>query len=400
MADADSEPAILFTAFEPSGDDLAASAIAALRRRWPEARVAALGGAKMAEAGAELIERTGADAVVGMPGPAKIIEHWRLNRRIARWLDGRPIRLHVPVDSPAANFPICKLTKSRGAGIVHLAAPQLWAWAPWRIRKLRRLTDHLLCLLPFEPAWFETRGVPATFVGHPIFDEPIDREAWAERTELFPKSSPRVAIMPGSRPAELSHHMPLLLQVLRRLQRSFPQIGAVIAAPDQSAATRLERIVHEAPGLDADRVAVAANAVDAAAAWADVALTKSGTITLRLARHRTPMVVVYRTNPLGYALVGRWLITTSDRAMPNLIAGRRIVPEFVPHLGGPAPIVHAVERLLDGEAARESQRRALDEVSQRFEGRNAGESAAKMIAKLTGLGDARPSESADGSAAM
>lgn len=400
MPDATAEPAILFTAFEPSGDDLGASVIAALRRRFPHVAIHAWGGSKMAEAGARLVERTGADAVMGMPGPAKIVEHWRLNRRLARWLDEHPVRLHVPVDSPAANFPICKLAKARGVHVAHLAAPQLWAWAPWRIRKLRRLTDHVLCLLPFEESWFSDRGVPATFIGHPAFDEAPDREAIARRMEAFPNGSPRVAILPGSRPGEVARHMPLLLEVLRRLRRTHSRIGAVFAAPDQPAAERIERLVRRARDLDPNRMSVTHGGVDAAAAWADLALTKSGTVTLRLARQRTPMVVVYRTNSLGYLLVGRWLITTPNRAMPNLIAGRRIVPEFVPHVGGPAPIVHQAERLLNEEGAREAQRRGLDEVARLFDGRSAAESAAEVLARIAGLGADRESSASDRSVAV
>ena len=173
-AAAGSRPALLFTAFEPSGDDHAAAVVAELRRRHPDLPIYGWGGPKMERAGATIIERTGHDAVMGMPGLAKILEHKRINGRIRRWLDQNPVAVHIPVDSPAANFPICKMTKARGIRVVHLVAPQIWAWGPWRIKKLRRLTDLVLCLLPCEEAWFLTRGVRAKFIGHPLFDHPLD----------------------------------------------------------------------------------------------------------------------------------------------------------------------------------------------------------------------------------
>lgn len=380
----DEQPAILFTAFEPSGDDLAANVIRALRRRAPEAPIRAWGGPRMRDAGADVIEQTGADAVVGMPGPAKIMEHVRLNKRIAAWMDQNSVALHVPVDSPAANFPICKIAKQRGVKVAHLAAPQTWAWASWRVRKLRRLTDHVLCLLPFEEPWFRSRGVPATFVGHPIFDEPLDRDRMSARAESFPQGSPRLAIMPGSRPKELERIVPLLLEVYRRLARTRPQQVGVVAVQDEPAERRVREIAARRGGLP-DSIAFTHQGVDAAAAWADLALTKSGTVTLHIARQRAPMVVVYRTPALPYLLVGRWLISTPDRAMPNLIAGERIVPEFIPHVGGPAPITRAAEALLQDDAARTRQREALDDVAHKFEGRPAADVAAEMLAKLAGL---------------
>src|SRR5690606_28444482 len=109
-----------------------------------------------------------------------------------------------PVDSPAANFPVCRLSREHGVPIVHLVAPQLWAWGHWRVRKLRRLTDHVLCVLPFEEAWFRERGVPATFVGHPLWAHEVDEQAVDANLAAFggalPGAAVRIGVFPGSRP--------------------------------------------------------------------------------------------------------------------------------------------------------------------------------------------------------
>lgn len=200
------QPVYLFTAFEPSGDVLAAPVIAELRRRQPEAKVWALGGPRMEAAGATLIDSTTDDAV--MLGSA--LRHARLHmRRVTRlkaWLAEHPITALLPVDSPAANWSICKAVRKTqpAAKIVHLVAPQLWAWGPWRIRKLRRLTDHVLCVLPFEPAWFAERGVEATFVGHPLFDQHIDGVAARSKAEALAEVNvARVGESTGNRRAEM-----------------------------------------------------------------------------------------------------------------------------------------------------------------------------------------------------
>lgn len=382
---------ILFTAFEPSGDDLASSVIAALKDRSPGASLFAWGGPKMEAAGATIVERTGEDAVVGAPGLSKILAHVRMNRRIARWMDEHRPALHVAVDSPAANFPICAAAKRRGIRVAHLAAPQLWAWAPWRIRKLRRRTDRVLCLLPFEEEWFRARGVPATFIGHPVFDrapanadqspqEGAGNEASVQDEQRRPL---RLAVMPGSRQAELRRHMPLILEILRAVRRDRPGLEIRFAVQDDAAQARVQELASRTGGLPAGAEIIAGpSAVAQAAPWADAALTKSGTVTLRLARARCPMVVLYRTLTWGYLLIGRWLLTNPHRAMPNLIAGRRIVEEFVPHVGGARPIIAALERLLDDPALRVRERHDLDEVAHLFEGRDAADTAATQILSL------------------
>lgn len=372
---------MLFTAFEPSGDDLASAVIARLRTLWPEAAVYAWGGPKMAAAGATIIETTGKEAVMGMPGLSKIREHQKINERIGTWLSEHHVDVHVPVDSPAANFPICAIAKRRGVRVVHLAAPQIWAWGGWRIRKLRRLTDLVLCLLPFEEGWFTTRGVPARFIGHTMFDVPLDVATLSIQAEALPMGRPRVALMPGSRPSELTRNFPLLLDAFAALGRGRPGLCGTVAAVDDDAARTLRAIALDR-GSWPTRLMMVSGQADVATHWSDVALVASGTITLQVARHRKPMVVVYAVNPLLYNLIGRWLVRTRYFALPNLIAGREIVPEFVPHFGGAGPIVHEAALLLDDPDAREKQRAELEHIADRFTGHSAAEEAAKAIGEM------------------
>lgn len=399
-------PGVLFTAFEPSGDDHACAVIAELRQRHPDLPIFAWGGPKMAAAGAAVIERTGDDAVMGVPGCKKIVEHIRINGRIKRWLatEGKShgVVLHVPVDSPGANFPICKITRRRGLKIMHLVAPQIWAWAPWRIRKLRRLTDQVLCLLPFEQQWFLDRGVSAKFIGHPLFDRPLDEAALDERaaaiTAQTPASAtPRLAIMPGSRPSEMQSCFPILLDAYRRLKADFPQTAAVVAATRPEAADRLREIAAESGGWPADLTVVSGDA-DAVIRWCDYALVASGTVTLQIARQRRPMIAVYRPGKLMYYTLGRWLVSTEVFTLPNLIAsgggssgGRvhRIIPEFIPHFGDGEDLAVEVIKLLRRSGYADEQRKDLDAVCRRFEGYHAGVNAADAIEQMLGLGNPR-----------
>jgi lipid-A-disaccharide synthase len=163
---------------------------------------------------------------MGLPGWSKIREHQQINKRIDAWLGEHPeVGVHVPVDSPAANFPICKIAKKHRARVMHLVAPQVWAWGSWRVNKLRKLSDLVLCLLPFEQSWFEGKRVPARFIGHPLFDEALDVSALDRRAAELPQGAPRLALLPGSRPAELSKNFPILLESFRRLKARLPRRG-------------------------------------------------------------------------------------------------------------------------------------------------------------------------------
>lgn len=429
-------PGLLFTAFEPSGDDHAAVVIEELRRRYTSEQlpIYAWGGAKMAAAGAEVFERTGDDAVMGVPGFRKVLEHRAINARIRKWLAGPGkgrVSVHVPVDSPGANFPICKITKKAGLRVVHLVAPQIWAWASWRIRKLRRLTNLVLCLLPFEEHWFLDRGVPAKFVGHPLFERPLsvgelDRRVGAIEdglTDARMKGRPRLALMPGSRPAEMTSCFPVLLDAYRRLRADFPGTCALVAATRPEVAERLREIAVEA-GFTPDEsgwpegVGVVSGDADAVIRWCDYALVVSGTVTLQIARQRKPMVAVYRPHWLMYQLLGRWLVSTEVFTLPNLIAGAagggrggggadggragsgggstgragRVIPEFIPHFGDGEPLAVEVIKLMRRTDYADDQREGLEQVCRRFEnGPRTGPAAADALEIVLGLKNAAPS---------
>gem|GEM_PF-167212 len=361
---------ILFTAFEPSGDDHASAVIAELRRRDPDLPIWAWGGPKMEAAGAELVQRTGEAAVMGIPGISKVREHARINRRVSAWLVRHPVSVHVPVDSPAANFPICAIAKRNGCKVVHLVAPQIWAWASWRIRKLRALTDLVLCLLPFEEEWFRARGVPSRFIGHPLFDTTLDADELDARAEGLGDGSPRVALMPGSRPREISRNFPLLLDAFCALRADQHDLRGVVAATNDAAAQRLGEMVRSRGGWP-DGLELATGQTDVVVRWCDLALVVSGTVTLQVARQARPMVIVYKSSRFMYLVVSQWIVSTRYFALPNLIAGRCIVPELIPHFGSAEPIFKLARDLLNSEESASRQRAELSRLAERFEGHHA-----------------------------
>ena len=165
---------VLFTAFEPSGDAHAAPVIARLRAVRPDLEIVAWGGPRMAEAGATLVASTAEDGAMGLGGLSRARMLFRERAAMERWLEGRRLVMHVGVDSPSANIRLARISKQHGAPYVQFVAPQFWAWAPWRLRRFKRAAAKVLCVLPFEEAWFTSRGMPARYVGHPVVNEPLD----------------------------------------------------------------------------------------------------------------------------------------------------------------------------------------------------------------------------------
>jgi lipid-A-disaccharide synthase len=319
------------------------------------------------------------------PGWDKIRQHQQINRDIQRWLSEHPeVEVHIPVDSPAANFPICKISKKAGRKVVHLVAPQLWAWAQWRIKKLRKRTDLVLCLFPFEEPWFISRGVPARFIGHPLFDEPLDIDTLTERSRLLPDGNPKLAILPGSRPAELRRNFPLLLNTFKALRQSNPELVGCLAATTESVREdlyqRANRVGGWPEGLD-----VRVGETDLVTRWCDLALVVSGTVTLQLAKQAKPMIVVYKVNELVFKVLAKRLIRTRYFTLPNLIASQEIVPELVPYYKGIDRLRLLAEEVMASPERLEAQRLNLRYVSGKFAGKMASSNAADAIEEVAGI---------------
>ena len=386
-------PAVLFTAFEPSGDEHASQVIAQLRARRPDISIYAAGGSKMRAAGAEIIVETTHDAVMGLPGIGKILEHRRLNKQIERWLDANPVALHSPVDSPAANFPIAKLARARGVPVYQLVAPQLWAWAPWRIGKTRRLIDKLMCILPFEEQWFRDRGVDAEYVGHPIFGEEFDDAEIDAAVLTMPAGERRLAILPGSRPGEIEKNYPTMLDAFIELRRRHPDLLGIVAATNDRLARRIGAINRERTGGDPQGLLVRTGQADAVIRWSGYAMATSGTVTLRVCRHGRPLVAMFRVNRAMWNCFGRWVLNTPYILLPNIILGREIIPELAPYFGGPARLIEAMGQLMGDEAAQREQTRAQQELTERFGDRSAASRAAELIDAAVGQNSGSPSDS-------
>ena len=352
---------ILMTAFEPSGDALGAMATCGLKAIDPNIRVCGFGGVLMEAQGVELLEHTTNEATMGVGAISEIRRIKRLVNMVEFWIEENKPDVVVAVDSPAANWSVCKAAKKYDCTIIHLAAPQLWAWAPWRIKKMKRLSDHVMCLLPFEPEWFESRGMPATFIGHPaMVDHP--------RKELgLPTGSPNIVLLPGSRESEIKKNLPMQQDILSRICAEHQGTEAVIACRSED----VGRVEPFANGLQ-----IVADELSSVLDWADLALNVSGTVSLHIMNQATPMIGMYKVNPLSM-LCSKIILTTPNRLLPNLIAENRIVPEFIPCGNIAGEIAELAINLLDDEDALNEMRTHLQAEAAVYLNHNPSEEAAE-----------------------
>jgi len=373
---------VFVSAAEASGDQHAAHLIRAIRRRAPDVRVVGVGGPEMAAAGCEiLLDPTQRASMTS--GPLFDLWYWRRVVREAQAAirDLRP-QLHVPVDSPALNWHLAASAKSMGAKVFYYIAPQVWAWAPWRVKKVARLTDHVGCILPFEQRYLRHRGVEATYVGHPLFDAlPPRPDPLPDLLDAYARGAWRMAVLPGSRPGEIRAHAPAFLDAARAVQRRWKKSRVTVAAPSERAAAAVREACGE-PDLD-----VAAGRTGEVLADSHFALSVSGTVTLEVAWFGLPMINVYKVGPLRYHLVGRWLIQTPHLSLPNILAGRRLVPELMPWHGRRGAVREAVLDVLDDLGWIVETRQALLELTDRLrlpEGRTASDNAARLALRTAG----------------
>ncbi|WP_323990584.1 lipid-A-disaccharide synthase [Nguyenibacter sp. L1] len=342
---------IWLLAGEASGDVLGARLMAALRRRDPALRFAGVGGARMQDAGLDSLFPLRDLAVMGLVEILPRLRHLsrRLDQAAADILATRP-DLVVTIDSPGFSLRLLRRLQGQGIPRIHYVAPQVWAWREHRVREFPGLWDRLLCLLPFEPAFFGRHGLEARFVGHPVLQSGADRgdgAAFRARHHIAP-GTPILILMPGSRRSEAPRLLPVLGRTLRILAAICPGIVPVVPVSAVVADT-VRRGVADWPvrpiivtDLDDKHDAFAA---------AGAALTKSGTSTLELALAGVPMAVTYRVNPLTAAMARR-LIRVPYVAMVNLLAGHRLVPELLQDRCRPDLLAATVYRLLtDGRSA-------------------------------------------------
>ena len=331
----------------------------------------------MARAGCNLLESTAGKAAMIYNAFTQVSHFYKLIRRISRFLQNNNVDLVVVCDSPSFNFHVAKAAKKAGIKTLFYVAPQLWAWGGWRIRKLRKCCDKLCCLLPFEQDWFGSRDVNAIFVGNPLLDELKIEAAHEAKYRDFRAENAKIAIMPGSRPAEIGSLWRPMQQIALRLREKHPRATFVAVAVDAEREKALR--AAQIPGFEC-RYAV--DSVHNTAAVADFSIVASGSATLEVAAAGCPMVIMYQSSKILWHLFGRWLVKTRYLSLVNILAGGELVPEFMPYFSSIEPIVASIEQLLKDNGKLAQVSKALTNLAEPLAAKNAREEVAKIAVEM------------------
>ncbi|SFJ05820.1 lipid-A-disaccharide synthase [Paraburkholderia megapolitana] len=343
---------------EPSGDLLAASLLDGLASRLPDGtQYYGIGGPRMAAAGFDAhwpLEK------LTVRGYVEVLKHipeiLGIRNDLKRQLLAEPPDVFIGVDAPDFNFSLEHALRDAGIPTIHFVCPSIWAWRGGRIKKIAKAVDHMLCVFPFETALLEKAGIAATYVGHPLADEiPLEPDtAGARRALGLPESGPIIAVLPGSRRSEIDLIGPTFFAAMTLMQQREPGVRFVMPAATPALRAQLQPLVDAHPQL---ALTLTDGQSQQAMTAADAILVKSGTVTLEAALLKKPMVISYKV-PWLTGQIMRSQGYLPYVGLPNILAGRFVVPEILQHFATPEALADAtLQQLRD-----ETNRRTLTEI--------------------------------------
>lgn len=371
---------VMFSAGEASGDRHAANLFLALKKRLPAAQGVGMGGAAMRQAGIKLCYDSTDIAVIGV---IEVVKHYfEIRRALAlmkrRLASTRPDLL-ICVDYKEFNYKLAKFAKRIGIKVLFYVSPQVWAWRPNRVVKYGRAIDLMAVIFPFETVYYERRNIPVRYVGHPSVDKVRPSLARAKAFEHFGLNarSPVIGLLPGSRANEVSRLLPVMLAACRRISDRFPLAQYLLPQAGSISDDFLQPYLQTA----AVNVKVVKNGAYDALQCCNAVMTASGTATLELALLATPMAICYKLARLTYWL-GRLLVKTPFIGLPNIVAGRKIVQEFIQHEATAENLASEIIRILTDGDYQKRMRRALKSVKEKLGPGGSSEFMAQLAADM------------------
>ncbi|MDR1304041.1 MAG: lipid-A-disaccharide synthase [Verrucomicrobiales bacterium] len=378
---ANSVPTFYLIAGEASGDRHAAELLRELKKAWPDGVFLGVGGPQLKAAGQRQLFDLAKHAVVGLTDVLLNLRKFRgLFRRVLDDLQRQRPDAIILVDFPGFNLRLAARARALlpDTKIIYYIAPQAWAWKAGRAAKMERLLDLLLVIFPFEQDWFAARApaLNTVWIGHPA----LDRWRQLPAAPVESRDGQRVVLMPGSRRKEITAHLPLLLDTCRRLAPMVPGVSFQLLVNDADSRALAEDLIRR-QRAELLNLEIYSGYQLTHLSQADLALVASGTATLECALANLPMLVLYRANPLTF-FIGRRLVTLDAISIVNLIAGKKIVPEFLQGAANPDALATAARRLLVNRELAAKMKTALRAVVQQLGEPGANRRAVAEIGKL------------------
>ncbi|BCM25048.1 lipid-A-disaccharide synthase [Methyloradius palustris] len=377
-------PTIGIVAGEASGDLLGSHLIRALKKHRPDLEFIGIAGPKMISEGAtslfpieKLSVRGYVEVLRHLPGLLKIRK--QVFKSI---LNSRP-DLFIGIDAPDFNFALERKLKRKGIKTIHYVSPSIWAWRKGRIGKIRRAVSHVLALFPFESAIYEDAGIPVSYVGHPLADIiPIEPNKADAREQLKLKSHQLViAMLPGSRQSEVKQLADLFVKTARQMLDVMPEIQFLVPLITRETRKIFEQAIYENQGEEQLPIQILFGHAHLAMEAADAVIVASGTATLEAALYKRPMVITYRMPWLSWQILKR-MNYLPYVGLPNVLAGRFVVPELLQNEATPEKIADATIKLLEDKTLVEEIRKEFTDIHHRLRQNTEEKAAAAILAYL------------------
>jgi len=367
----------MIIAGEASGDMHGAHLVKAIRALNRELEFFGIGGNALRQAGVRVRVDNSQMAVVGISEAVLKLKILLNALRVAKE-DLRRIRpaLLIVIDFPDFNLRVATAAKKLGIPVMYYISPQVWAWRTGRVKKIKKVVDHMVVIFPFEVAFYKKWNVPVTFVGHPLIDSMTSGRS-REKKENLKGDGLLIGLLPGSRNEEISRLLPTMVRVAGILSEQLPGIRFAIPMASSVDRTLIETVVEGG----AARFLTLSDRLRDVLDEATLIITASGTVTLETAIAGTPMIIVYKVSPLSYWL-GKRLIRAKHIGLANLVAGRSIVPELIQHEASAENIAHQALQMLRDEKGLAEIRHQLRHVTQRLGTPGASKRAAKVAIRL------------------
>lgn len=367
---------------EASGDLLGSHLIQALKKRNPDIKFIGIAGPKMQAAGAVSLFPMEKLAVRGY---FEVLKHLfgllRLRRQLFTYFRNNPPDIFIGIDAPDFNLGLERRLKRCGIKTVHYVSPSIWAWRGGRIRKIKRAVSHVLALFPFEVPIYEKAGIPITYVGHPLADVlPLEPDQAAAQFELkVGKGNIVIAMLPGSRQSELDYMAELFVETAKRIHAQYPAAQFLLPVISRETRWKLQAAIAKL-GAEELPITILFGHAHRAMEAADVVVVASGTATLEAALLKRPMVITYRMSRLSWQIL-RHMNYLPYVGLPNILAGKQLVPELLQNEANPEKLADAVFNLLGDKAASTEIRREFTVIHHMLR-QNTEEKAAQAILEL------------------
>ena len=349
----------MIIAGEASGDLHGANLVKALKRLDPDIFFCGIGGRALAAVGVRIIVDAHSLSVVGITEVlSKGVSIWQGFSLAKQLLKSLKPDLLVLIDFPDFNLRVAAKAKKLGIPVLYYISPQLWAWRAGRVKKIKKLVDHMAVILPFELDFYEEHGVPATYVGHPLLDGDLP-QGKIDTADEGPIQETVIGLLPGSREKEVIRNLPVMLSAAEKIQRASGRVRFVISRAPSVKKDLMDVVIAEHGGHVDCRVAT--DPVGNVFKACRLVIAVSGTVTLEAAIWGTPTVIIYKLSPVSYWL-GKTLVRVEHIGLVNLIAGRRVVPELIQQEANPGNIARIIQDLLADKERLKEIKAGLAEV--------------------------------------